>query len=149
MEVYMDGAFKTHKDLLVWQRAMLLAEAIYRVTKSFPSDERFGLVSQMRRAAVSIPSNIAEGAARRTSADYLNFLHIARGSLAELETQAMLAERFGWVNLQGGLSNDFERLGQLLNALLVAITKRRDTPRSAEPRIPNPESRVTRRSLRK
>jgi four helix bundle protein len=118
---------KTHKDMVVWQRAMLLAEKVYRVTKSFPAEERFGLVSQMRRAAVSVPSNIAEGAARRTSADYINFLHIARGSLAELETQAMLAEKLEFLNLQYDLGDDIERVAKLLNATVKAMAKRRDS----------------------
>ena len=130
----------THKDLLVWQRAMLLAEAIYTVTKSFPKEERFGLVAQMRRAAVSVPSNIAEGAARRTQAEYVNFLHIARGSLAELETQALLAERLGLLRF-AALGEEFARTGQLMNALIAAISKRTHRVRSDDSRIPNPESR--------
>jgi len=130
-----------HKDLLVWQRAMLLAESIYRITRSFPSEERFGLVSQMRRAAVSIPSNIAEGAARRTSAEYLSFLHIARGSLAELETQLTLSGRLNLLKISESLGDDVDRIGQLLNALIAVIRKRRDRFRSDESRIPSPESR--------
>jgi four helix bundle protein len=120
---------------------MLLAETIYRVTKSFPTEERFGLVSQMRRAAVSVPSNIAEGAARRTSAEYIHFLHIARGSLAELETQSILAEKLGLLTVSAGIDEDLERVGQLLNALIAAIAKRRDRLIADESRVPNPESR--------
>jgi len=120
---------------------MLLAEIVYRVTRSFPADERFGLVSQMRRAAVSVPSNIAEGAARRTSAEYLNFLHIARGSLAELETQSTLALRLSMLPPDSPLAVDIERVAQLLNALVAAIARNRRKTTSDESRIPNHESR--------
>jgi four helix bundle protein len=136
-EVVMSDGRKTHKEMLVWQRAMLLAEQVYRVTKTFPSEERFGLVSQMRRAAVSIPSNLAEGAARRTSGEYINFLHIAHGSLAELETQAILARRLDFLPVSDHVEPEIERVGRLLNALTMAISKRRF--RSDESRIPNPE----------
>ena len=82
-----------HKDLNVWKKSMDLAVLIYDLTNAFPNDERFGLTSQMRRAAVSIPSNIAEGAARKSDKEFLQFLSIALGSLSELETQYLLAIR--------------------------------------------------------
>jgi len=86
----------THfKDLLVWQKGMELAEHVYRLTEKFPSDERFGLVSQLRRAAVSVPSNIAEGQARHGTKEFLLFISHAMGSLAEIETQVLLSERLG------------------------------------------------------
>jgi four helix bundle protein len=78
------------KDLLVWQKGMALAKVIYQITREFPPDERFGLVVQMRRAAVSIPSNIAEGQARHTTGEFVQFISHAEGSLAELETQLRL-----------------------------------------------------------
>jgi four helix bundle protein len=81
------------KPLLIWEKGMLLAERVYQLTSAFPKDERFGLVAQMRRAAVSIPSNIAEGQARRTTGEFLPFLSNAQGSLAELETQTLLSIR--------------------------------------------------------
>ena len=77
---------------------MELVEEIYRITGSFPKDEIYGIISQMRRCAVSIPSNIAEGAARNTSKEYIQFLYISMGSLAELETQAMIAQRLHYTN---------------------------------------------------
>lgn len=79
------------KDLLVWQKGMDIAKAIYKLIRDFPVEERFGLVSQMRRAAVSIPSNIAEGQARRTTGEFVQFISHAEGSLAELETQLRLS----------------------------------------------------------
>ena len=84
------GKLKSYKDLLVWQKSMALVKDIYRVTRSFPQDERFGLVSQLRRAAVSVPSNIAEGQSRHTSGEFVQFLSHAEGSLAELETQILI-----------------------------------------------------------
>nr|WP_319394697.1 four helix bundle protein [uncultured Desulfobacter sp.] len=88
---------KSYKDLIVWQKSMDLVEMIYQVTKSFPKDEQYGLTNQLRRAAVSVPSNIAEGQARNSTPEFGNFLSIARGSLAEVETQLMIAERLGYI----------------------------------------------------
>jgi len=88
---------RTFRDLLVWQRGMELAELVYSVTAKFPADEKWGLVNQLRRAAVSVPSNIAEGHGRQSRVDYLRFLRVARGSLAEVETQAELAGRLGFL----------------------------------------------------
>jgi four helix bundle protein len=85
------GKIRSYKDLLVWQKAMTLVKEVYLLTAKFPADERFGLTAQMRRAAVSVPSNIAEGHARQGSKEYLQFLSHAGGSLAELETQTLLA----------------------------------------------------------
>lgn len=82
---------KTYKELLVWQKSFQLCKSLYSATKAFPSDERFGLTAQIRRAAVSVPSNIAEGYERGTTRDYLRFLYIAKGSLSEIETQMLLA----------------------------------------------------------
>lgn len=81
---------RTHKDLTVWQKSMDLVEKIYKITNNLPKSELFGLISQMQRSAVAIPSNIAEGAKREHRAEYIQFLSIANGSAAELETQLML-----------------------------------------------------------
>lgn len=86
-----------YRDLQVWRRALDWAEAIYETTAHWPRDERFGLISQLRRAAVSIPSNIAEGAARRSTGEFIQFVGMARGSLAEAETQLLLAQRLGYL----------------------------------------------------
>ena len=88
----------THKDWQFYIQSMSLVESTYRLTKEFPTEEKFGLCQQMRRAAVRIPSNIAEGAARESEKELLRFLYIALGSLAELETQYTLAERLGFLH---------------------------------------------------
>jgi four helix bundle protein len=87
-----------YKDLIVWQKAMRLVRDIYLLTRSFPSDERFGLVSQMRRAAVSISSNIAEGQARHITGEFIQFVSHAEGSVAEVETQLLIAVDLGYCN---------------------------------------------------
>ncbi len=87
-----------YNNLQIWQQAMDLVEEIYKLTASFPIEEKFSLVSQMTRAAVSIPSNIAEGAGRNTDKDFAHFISIAIGSLYELNTQIVLSERLGYIN---------------------------------------------------
>ena len=87
-----------YNNLQIWQQAMDLVEDIYKLTASFPTEEKFGLVSQMTRAAVSIPSNIAEGAGRNSDKDFAHFISIAIGSLYELNTQIVLSERLGYIN---------------------------------------------------
>ncbi len=94
----MDDQVRTHKDLQVWKLAMDLAENVYLFTRSFPKEELYGLTSQMRRAAVSVPSNIAEGAARASKKEFIQFLYISLGSLSELETQWLLANKMGTVS---------------------------------------------------
>ena len=89
---------KSHLNLILWQKAVDLAVEVYRISGAFPRSEVYGLAQQLRRAAVSIPSNIAEGAARRTTREFIAFLHIARGSLAEVETQLLIAQRVGAAN---------------------------------------------------
>ena len=87
---------RSYKDLIVWQKSVELVKLVYALTRSFPTDEKFGLVSQMRRAAVSVPSNIAEGHARNTSGEYVQFISHAEGSLAELETQLIVSMELGF-----------------------------------------------------
>ena len=86
----------SHKDLIVWRKAIALASKVYAATRQLPSDERFGLTAQLRRAVVSVPSNIAEGAGRNGAKEFLNFIGISRGSLAELETQLQLVVMLGF-----------------------------------------------------
>jgi four helix bundle protein len=91
------NAMKTHKDLEVWKNSMTLVQEVYKFTTDYPQNEIYGLTNQMRRAAVSIPSNIAEGAARTSSKEFTRFLSVSQGSLAELETQTILSERLGFL----------------------------------------------------
>ena len=88
---------RNYRDLIAWQKAMDLAESVYQLTAEFPNDERFSLTSQIRRAVVSIPSNIAEGQGRFTRADFRRFLSIAHGSVREVETQLLLARRLRYL----------------------------------------------------
>jgi four helix bundle protein len=89
---------KDYRELIAWQKAMDLVETIYRVTGTFPREEIYGLTSQIRRAAISIPSNIAEGNGRNTTRDYVHFLGVAYGSVKEVETQTLIAERLRYIN---------------------------------------------------
>ena len=109
---------RVHHDLVAWQQAMLLVKQVYELTAGFPADERFGLVAQMRRAAVSIPGNIAEGAARRSSHAFSQFLIVARGSLSELDTQFRIAQDLGFCSPQAALEMQMDRLFSLLGGLL-------------------------------
>ena len=92
----MEKKAQSYKDLVVWQKGIGLAKAIYQLTVTFPGEEKFGLISQMRRAAVSIPSNIAEGQARHTTGEFIQFISHAEGSAAELETQLILSIELGF-----------------------------------------------------
>jgi len=105
---------KPHRNLLAWQRTMDLAVEIYQTTRTFPKEESYGLTSQLRRAAVSAPSNIAEGAAGRTRQQFSNFLSNAIGSLNEIDTQLELALRLGYVT-----RTDYDRLYQALDECLA------------------------------
>jgi len=108
---------KTHKDLDVWKESMTLAKEVYRLTKHFPKEETFGLASQMRRAAVSIPSNIAEGAARNSDKEFIQFLHVSLGSLAELETQLLLSRELGFPKDEE-LNGSVEQIRRMLLGLI-------------------------------
>lgn len=112
---------RKHHDLKVWQTAMTLAKDVYRFTESFPKTEVFGLTSQIRRAAVSVPSNIAEGAGRNGNREFLKFLYIARGSLSELETQLILAKDIGYLTDNLHLLQTIETLFGLLGGLINSI----------------------------
>jgi len=115
----------TYKDLKVWQMAYKLALDVYRVTKRFPMDQRYGLSSQMQRAALSVPSNIAEGYGRRTRPDYLRSLFIANGSLCELETQVMLAVDLGYLSAteSPGLQQLLGDVERMLKALIRSLER--------------------------
>lgn len=120
-----DASFQSYRDLRVWQEAMKLAELCYVQTKGLPREEQFGLTAQMRRAAVSIPANIAEGWGRDNSGSYIQFLRIAQGSLKELETHVLLAERVlpGSLPDTGVLLNQLEAVGKMLRGLIRSLQK--------------------------
>ena len=108
---------KAHHDLAAWQIARELVKRIYMLTGTFPKEELFGLTIQMRRAAVSIPSNIAEGAARTGSREFAQFLNVARGSLSELETQLLIASDLAYINANDTIFNLTDRASRLLTGL--------------------------------
>jgi four helix bundle protein len=114
----------------VWQASVELAKFVYTLTARFPSDERFGLIAQMRRCAVSVPSNIAEGASRRSKKEFLQFLYVARGSLSELETQLTIAEQLGFVSsskscIRLKIEDAFGLLNGLINSQSPSTLHRR------------------------
>jgi len=109
---------KDHKELDVWQKSMDFVQSVYELTGNFPKDEVYGLTSQLRRSAVSIPSNIAEGAARNTDKEFLNFLHIAQGSAAEAETQLLIAQRLKYVGNFEPLLTELRTVQKLLHGLM-------------------------------
>ena len=111
------------EDLIAWQRAMELADNVYRLQKSLPKEELYGLGDQIRRAAVSIPSNIAEGFGRDSDKDFSHFLSIARGSLYETKTQLLLAERLGYLVPPGSIFSLFDEVGRLINGLRNSLTR--------------------------
>jgi four helix bundle protein len=117
--------YEDTSKLLVWQKSHELVLKIYEVTKNFPKDEQFGLTSQIRRAATSIPSNIVEGKARGSSKDYNRFLLIARGSLEETKYQLLLAKDLKYINeeMYKEVLNITKEVGRLLNGLMAAIDK--------------------------
>jgi four helix bundle protein len=116
----------SYRELQVWRLSMALTKDVYKITRRFPDDERFGLISQLRRAAVSIPSNIAEGQARYSQREFLRFLSNARGSLAEVETQLLLSTELGYVPEEemNKLTRRTAEVGRLLNGLYSAIQLR-------------------------
>lgn len=117
----MEISERPHCNLEVWKQSMELARVIYRETKKLPVDERFGLISQMRRCAVSVPSNIAEGACRGSRKDFIRFLMIARGSLGEIETQSYLAKDLGYLVGLDDIINLTNRVFRLICGLISSL----------------------------
>jgi four helix bundle protein len=116
---------RSYKDLLIWQRGMALAKFVYKLCGRFPVDERYGLISQIRRAAVSVPSNIAEGQARHTTKEFLQFLSHAQGLLAEVETQLLLSVDLGFAN-QEGIAPGLKDVDEL-QKMIVAVKRKLGT----------------------
>ena len=112
-----------HYGLDVWKDSMRLARDIYRVSTSFPNSERFGLTAQIRRCAVSVPSNTAEGAGRGGNKEYAHHLRIARGSLMELDTQLWIARDLGFIDDTSEINQLIQRIAAMLNALISSKTK--------------------------
>jgi four helix bundle protein len=117
--------FKTYRDLLVWQKRIDLCELIYRASTGFPRHELYGLTSQIRRAAVSVPSNMAEGSGRITKGEFIQSIGHARGSLLEIETQLIVARRLGYIDGERseGLLETANEIGKLANGLIRSLRR--------------------------
>ena len=111
-----------HKDLDVWKKSMTLVLDVYRTTQSFPGHELYGLTSQIRRSAVSIPSNIAEGAGRNSHKDFIRFCYVSLGSLAELDTQLIIAHELGYC--KNAYADQITAIKQMLNGLISSLCKK-------------------------
>ena len=120
------GETHNHRDLKVWQISMDLVETVYRLSRGWPNHELYGLVSQARRASVSVPANIAEGAGRRSTGEFAHFVGIARGSLAEVETLLVLAGRLGYLDERTleHLMRDIAEVGRMLTGLMQSLRDR-------------------------
>ena len=114
----------THKDLEVYKLSLDLVENIYQLTKRFPVSENFGLTAQLRRAAVSVPSNIAEGASRASTKDFIRFLNMSSGSLAEIETQLVIAERIDYIVFNDELKSKITIIRKMLYRLKQSLNKK-------------------------
>ena len=112
---------KCYEELIVWQKAMLLAKLVYGIQKQLPKEEVYGLGDQMRRAVVSIPSNIAEGFGRESDKEFKHFLSVARGSLFEVKTQLQLAENLEYLEITEDIVALIDEVGKLLNALMRSL----------------------------
>lgn len=117
---------RPHCRLEAWKKAMDFVVDVYRITETFPKEEKFGLTAQIRRAAVSIPANIAEGAARQSHKEFVRFLSIAQGSASELETELVIGQRLGYINESDvlELSNALDRIGRLITGLSNHLKRR-------------------------
>lgn len=120
------GLLRSYRDLDVWKKSIDLVEAVYKASSSWPGEERFGLTNQARRAAVSIPANLAEGAERHGTGEFLQFIGIAKGSLAELETHLTIAERLGFLPAEPAraLEQRMAEIGRMLSGLTRSLRSR-------------------------
>jgi four helix bundle protein len=124
---------KSYKDLKVWQKSIELTVLVYDLTKTFPKEEMYGLTSQIRRAAVSVPSNIAEGCERFSMRDYIRFLRTSKGSLAELETQLYIAVRLNYLTTESyfRFNQQASEIGRMLNGLISSLEDKLETDNMA------------------
>jgi len=113
---------RSHKDLDVWKQSINLVDKVYSLTRSFPKDEVYCLTNQMRRAAISIPSNISEGAARNSQKEFTQFLYIALGSISELETQLIIAKRQGYIK-NDSFQNEIDNIRKMIIGLVKSLTR--------------------------
>jgi four helix bundle protein len=120
------GKINTYKDLIVWQKAMSLVVSVYEISKEFPADERFGITNQIRRAVVSVPSNIAEGWGRKSLGSYVQFLRIAYGSLCETDTQLEICVRLNYVNPEevNGIKNQVKEVEKMIKSLISKLEQK-------------------------
>lgn len=118
-------SIKPHKKLDVWNKSIDLTVDIYKLSESFPKSEVYGLTGQMRRAAVSVASNIAEGAARQTKKEFINFLHMAQGSVSELDTQLVIASKLGYFSegIHGEIESRLETISKMLTGLIKSLKR--------------------------
>ena len=121
---------KNYKELKVWQKSYQLCLEVYKVTREFPKEERYGLISQIRRSAVSVPSNTAEGYGRKTTPEYIQFLYVAYGSNCELETQILLSGDLGYIKAEESkkLQKDIGEIERMLKALIKSLQNHHLTP---------------------
>jgi len=121
--IEMEKVINSYRDLEVWQKAMELVTDIYKVTHTYPKEELYGLINQLRRASVSVPANIAEGWGRGTTKEYIQFLRIARGSLLELETLMTISHNLGYVNAQDPepIFKKIQEINKMINALIKSL----------------------------
>jgi four helix bundle protein len=119
--------YRPHHGLIVWQRSITFVQQVYTITATFPREERYGLISQMRRAAVSIPSNIAEGAGRKTHGETVQFLSFAQGSAAELETQIIIAQALTYLSTETGqaILSELTEISKMITGLSQSPTYKR------------------------
>ncbi len=113
---------QSYRDLIVWQKAIKLVVEVYKISSTFPKDERFGLTNQLRRSAVSVPSNVAEGQGRQSRGEFKQFLGIAKGSLHEMITQLIIARELGYLDTTNPVFEQADEVARLLNGLLNSLT---------------------------
>ena len=121
----MGAHIESFRDLIAWQKTFSLGLEVYELTRGFPDHERYGLTAQMRRASVSVPSNIAEGYGRESLADYVRFLKVARGSLFEVETQLLFSSKLGYISeeIQLAILDKLHECGRILNGLINSLKR--------------------------
>lgn len=125
------------KELKVWNLSMDLVQKVYQDTNAFPSNETYGLVSQIRRSAVSIPSNIAEGSSRSYAKEFIQFLYIAQGSLSELDTQLIISTRLGFISNYETYEVSFKQIRSMISGLIKSLQSKQNAPNLSTSRPPN------------